>query len=190
VLLISDGAWNGSVDPVIPAYTMATQDIRPDLRGGQYVYTYTVYVFGDAGTTTATQGRQAMITTAIFGGFDDKDGNNWPYPFTSYPSDSRNVVYPLPQCDPSGTWNSQCAEWDTEFNSPRDGLPYNFYEVVDLTTLDDALTSAFIDILRRGSSSISFATVVHRGFSRSTVTISTSRVSIPYLIVQPYYYPK
>jgi type IV pilus assembly protein PilY1 len=192
VLLISDGAWNGSVDPMVPAYTMATQDLRPDLPGKQNVYTYAVYVFGDAGTTTALQGRQAMITTAIFGGFDDKDGNDWPYPFTftSRPSDSRNVVYPLPQCDPSGTWNSQCAEWDTAFNSPRDGLPYNFYEVVDVTILDDALTSALVDILRRGSSSISFATVVHRGFSRSTVAISTSRVSIPYLIVQPYYYPK
>jgi type IV pilus assembly protein PilY1 len=186
VLLISDGAWNGSVDPVVPAYTMATQDLRPDLRGRQNVYTYAVYAFGDP------QGRQAMITTAIFGGFDDKDGNNWPYPFTSisYPSDSRNVVYPLPQCNPSGTWDSQCAEWDTAFNSPRDGLPYNFYEVVDVTTLDDALTSALIDILRRGSSSISFATVVHRGFSRSTVATLTSRTSVSSLVVQPYYYPK
>jgi type IV pilus assembly protein PilY1 len=184
VLLISDGAWNGRVDPVVPARVMATQDLRADLPGRQNVYTYAVYAFGDL------RGRQAMITTAIFGGFDDKDRNEWPYPFTSSPSDSRNVVYPLPQCDPSGTWNSQCAEWDTAFNSPRDGLPYNFYEVVDVTTLDDALTSALIDTLRRGSSSISYATVVHRGFSRSTVATFTSRVSIPYLIVQPYYYPR
>jgi type IV pilus assembly protein PilY1 len=28
VLLISDGAWNGSVDPVVPARVMATQDLR------------------------------------------------------------------------------------------------------------------------------------------------------------------
>jgi len=216
VLLISDGAWNGSVDPVVPAGIMATQDLRPDIPGRQNVYTYAVYAFGDTDPTTALQGRQAMITTAIFGGFDDKDGNNWPYPFTNiqYPNgsgtcsalegtvrtnirtptttycNSRGVVYPLPQCNPSVTWNSQCAEWDTAFSSTKDGLPYNFYEVVDVTTLDDALTSALIDILRRGSSSISFATVVHRGFSRSTVATLTSRTSVSSLVVQPYYYPK
>jgi type IV pilus assembly protein PilY1 len=171
VLLISDGAWNGSVDPVVPARVMATQDLRPDLPGRQNVYTYTVYAFGDL------QGRQAMITTAIFGGFDDKDSNTWPYPFTSYPSDSRNVVYPLPECNPSGTWNSQCAEWDTAFSSPRDGLPYNFYEADDAPTLRSALLSAFTDILRRASSGATVATL-------------TSRVGISSLIVQPYYYPK
>jgi type IV pilus assembly protein PilY1 len=150
VLLISDGAWNGSVDPVVPARIMATQDLRPDIPGRQNVYTYAVYAFGDTDPTTALQGRQAMITTAIFGGFDDKDRNTWPYPFTNiqYPNgsgtcsaleytvrtniqtptttycNSRGVVYPLPECNPSGTWNTQCAEWDTAFNSPKDGLPY------------------------------------------------------------------
>jgi type IV pilus assembly protein PilY1 len=177
VLLISDGAWKGSVDPVVPARTMATQDLRDDLSGRQNVYTYAVYAFGDADRTTALQGRQAMITTAIFGGFDDKDSNTWPYPFTSYPSDSRNVVYPLPECNPSGTWNSQCAEWDTAFSSPRDGFPYNFYEADDAPTLRSALISALTDILRRASSGATVATL-------------TSRTGISSLIVQPYYYPK
>jgi type IV pilus assembly protein PilY1 len=171
VLLLSDGAWDGSVDPVVPARTMSIQDLRDDLPGRQNVYTYAVYAFGDL------RGRQAMITTAIFGGFDDKDGNTWPYPFTSYPSDSRNVVYPLPQCNPSGTWNSQCAEWDTAFSSPRDGLPYNFYEADDAPALRSALLNALTDILRRASSGATVATL-------------TSRVGISSLIVQPYYYPK
>jgi type IV pilus assembly protein PilY1 len=203
VLLISDGAWNGSVDPVVPARIMATQDLRADIPGKQNVYTYAVYAFGDTDPTTALQGRQAMITTAIFGGFDDKDGNTWPYPFTNiqYPNgsgtcsaleytvrtniqtptttycNSRGVVYPLPQCNPSGTWNSQCAEWDTAFNSPKDGLPYNFYEADDAPTLRSALLSALTDILRRASSGATVATL-------------TSRVGISSLIVQPYYYPK
>jgi type IV pilus assembly protein PilY1 len=203
VLLISDGAWKGSVDPVVPARIMATQDLRDDLSGRQNVYTYAVYAFGDADTTTAPQGRQAMITTAIFGGFDDKDRNEWPYPFTNiqYPNgsgtcsalggtvrtdiqtptttycNSRGVVYPLPECNPSGTWNSQCAEWDTAFNSPRDGLPYNFYEADDAPALRSALLRAFTDILRRASSGATVATL-------------TSRTGISSLIVQPYYYPK
>jgi type IV pilus assembly protein PilY1 len=177
VLLISDGAWNGSVDPVRPAYIMATQDLRPDLPGRQNVYTYAVYTFGDEDPYIALQGRQAMITTAIFGGFQDNDGNGWPYPFTSYPSDSRMIVYPLPQCNPSGTWDSRCAEWDTAFNSPKDGLPYNFYEANDAPTLRSALLNALTDILRRASSGATVATL-------------TSRTGISSLIVQPYYYPK
>jgi type IV pilus assembly protein PilY1 len=203
VLLISDGAWNMRVDPVVPARIMATQDLRPDLPGRQNVYTYAVYAFGDEDPTTALQGRQGMITAAIFGGFDDKDGNTWPYPFTNiqYPNgsgtcsalesttrtdiqtltttycNSRGVVYPLPQCNPSGTWNSQCAEWDTAFNSPKDGLPYNFYEANDAPTLRNALISALTDILRRASSGATVATL-------------TSRTSVSSLIVQPYYYPK
>jgi type IV pilus assembly protein PilY1 len=203
VLLISDGAWNGGVDPVVPAGIMATQDLRADIPGRQNVYTYAIYAFGDADPTTALQGRQAMITTAIFGGFDDKDGNTWPYPFTNiqYPNgsgtcsalestvrtnirtptttycNSRGVVYPLSQCNPSDTWNSQCAEWDTAFNSPMDGLPYNFYEADDAPTLRSALINALTDILRRASSGATVATL-------------TSRTGISSLIVQPYYYPK
>jgi type IV pilus assembly protein PilY1 len=203
VLLISDGAWNGRVDPVVPARVMATQDLRADLPGRQNVYTYAVYAFGDEDPDTALQGRQAAITTAIFGGFDDKDGNTWPYPFTNiqYPNgsgtcsalgntvrtniqtptttycNSRGIVYPLPECNPSGTWNSQCAEWDTAFSSPRDGLPYNFYEANDAPTLRSALLNALTDILRRASSGATVATL-------------TSRTGISSLIVQPYYYPK
>ncbi len=205
VLLISDGAWNGQVDPVVPARVMATQDLRSDLPGMQSVYTYVVYTFGDEDPTTALQGRQAMITTAIFGGFQDNDGNGWPYPFTNiqYPNgfgfcndleftprtdirtltatycNSRGVVYPLPECNPSGTWNSQCAEWDTAFNSPRDGLPYNFYEAHDAPALRSALMSILNEILYHTSSG-----------SGATVATLTSRTGISSLIVQPYYYSK
>jgi len=206
VLLISDGAWNRDVDPVVPARVMATQDLRSDLPGKQNVYTYAVYAFGDEDPTTAMQGRQAMITTAIFGGFQDNDGNTWPYPFINieYPDglgicndlestirtdiktstgrtycNSRGVVYPLPECNPSGTWDSQCAEWDTAFNSPRDGLPYNFYEANDAPALRSALMSILYLILYHSSSG-----------SGATVATLTSRVGASSLIVQPYYYSK
>jgi len=147
VLLISDGAWNGSVDPVIPAKTMRTTDMRT-LTGTQNVITYVVYAFGDKDPDVKLQGRQAMITTAIFGGFEDSNSDSWPYPFTAYPSDSSTVTYPRTQCDPANTWNSSCKEWDKN----KTGLPYNFFEADDGYALETALLNALNDMLRRASS--------------------------------------
>ncbi len=89
VILVSDGEWNDGTDPVGPAYNMhrrdGTKDLRPDstepgMKGVQSATTYTVYAFGETAS-----GRNALITTAIFGGFDDIDNNKLPYPFTSSP---------------------------------------------------------------------------------------------------------
>jgi len=173
VLLISDGAWNGRVDPVVPARIMATQDLRDDLPGKQNVYTYVVYAFG----ASEHEGRQAMITTAIFGGFEDFDSNTWPFPFTTYPRDSRGVTYPLPQCNPPDNWDSRCAEWDTVGNSPKDGLPYNFFEANNAESLRNALLSAFSDILKRASSGATVATLASRYQTSSAV-------------LQPAFYPE
>lgn len=149
-LLISDGAWSdGTIDPVGPARIMRTTDLRSDLTDTQRVTTYVVYAFGDKDPDTKLKGRQAMITTAIFGGFDDLEANNYPYPFTSNPADSRNVTYPLSQCNPSGTWNEQwCKEWDKD----RSGLPYNYFEADDGEALKTSLMNALNDMLRRASS--------------------------------------
>jgi type IV pilus assembly protein PilY1 len=149
-LLISDGAWNGSVDPVSPARTMRISDLRTEaaLPDIQRVTTYVVYAFGDKDSDTKLEGRRAMITTAIFGGFDDYDSNNYPYPFTSNPWNSKNVVYPLSQCDPNNTWNASCKEWDKD----KTGLPYNYFEADDGEALKTSLMNALNDILRRASS--------------------------------------
>jgi len=144
-LLISDGQWNGSVDPASPAHDMRKNDLRTDsaLPGKQNVSTYTVYAFGDG-----NEGRQAMITTAIFGGYDDNDNNGWPFTFTSLPSDSSTIGYPRSNCTPSGTWDARCAEWDKE----KTGLPYNFFEGDDGGALQVAITKAVNDILGRVTS--------------------------------------
>jgi type IV pilus assembly protein PilY1 len=146
VLLLSDGAWNGSVDPVTPARTMLINDLRTAaaLTGTQNARTYSVYAFG-AGDT---QGRQAMITTAIFGGFDDGDSNTWPYGFTAYPSDSRTVTYPRTECNYPTRWDSSCSEWDGD----KDNLPDNFFEADDGDALKTALSDALQDMLRRATS--------------------------------------
>jgi Tfp pilus tip-associated adhesin PilY1 len=92
VILVSDGEWNDGSDPVGPAYNMHRRDldasnVQHDLRteaamtGVQSVTTYTVYAFG-----STAAGRNALITTAIFGGFNDINNDGLPYPFTSYPT--------------------------------------------------------------------------------------------------------
>lgn len=147
VLLISDGQWNSGSDPVIAAHSMNKNDLRSDLVGKQTAKTYTVYAFGDG-----SAGRQALITTALFGGYDDiypeASPNGWPYPFTALPSNSLSVTYPRSECNPTGTWNADCAEWDTE----RTGLPYNFYEADDGAALQAAISKAVNDMLARTSS--------------------------------------
>jgi type IV pilus assembly protein PilY1 len=150
VLLLSDGAWNGSVDPVPVARTLRTSDQRSGITGTQKVTTYSVYAFGDKDPGVKLQGRQAMITTAIFGGFDDDDANGYPYPFTSNPASSLTVTYPLSQCNPASTstWDSNCKEWDKS----KTGLPYNYFEADDGEALKTSLINALNDMLRRASS--------------------------------------
>jgi len=142
-----------------------------------------------------------MITTAIFGGFEDKDNNTWPFPFTGiqYPNgsgycssleytirtdiqtptqtycNSRGVQYPLPQCNPNSSWDPKCAEWDTA--QPPKGLPYNFYEADDAESLKNALLSAFSDILKRVSSG-------------STVATLSSKYQSSAVIILPGFYPE
>jgi Tfp pilus tip-associated adhesin PilY1 len=170
VILLSDGQWTaGGTDPVWPAFTMHRRDGTNDLRantgtggvsGVQSVTTYAVYAFG--GSDIA--GRNAMITTAIYGGFDDIDNNTKPYPFTNTASpfrtptitsgattstDTTTLSYPLAQCDPDGTWTASCKEWD----KAGTGLPYNFFEADDGDSLSTSLTNAMNDIMAKTSSS-------------------------------------
>ena len=172
ILFISDGAWNRGEDPIIPAREMRINDLRTDLEGTQNVYTYSIYIFGKSDP----QGRKASITISMFGGFEDYDKNDWPYPFTNYPPDSRYVEYPLSQCNPSGTWEEGCKEWDTFNNSPKDGLPYNFYEAEDADELKTALLSALTEILQRS-------------FTGATVGTICSRRGYSSLTIQPGFYP-
>ena len=152
VLLISDGAYSsGFLDPTTPARTMIINDLRTAaaLTGTQNVRTYAVYAFGE----TTPDGRQSMITTAIFGGFDDYDSNTWPYAFTAYPSSSKTVTYPRTECNYPTRWDSECKEWDKD----KDNLPDNFFEASAGDELATALRNALSDMLRRVSSGTSIS---------------------------------
>ncbi len=94
ILLISDGAWNGSVDPIRPARNMRINDMRMEagMDGRQNVTTYAIYAFGQSDPT----GRNAMIATAMFGGFDFTSTDLWPYPYTDWPAtNSLGMAFPI-----------------------------------------------------------------------------------------------
>ncbi|MCD6152134.1 MAG: hypothetical protein J7J70_10880, partial [Deltaproteobacteria bacterium] len=150
MLLISDGEWNGNIDPVKSAregrlgiHENRSHDLRSDLISSQVVTTYTVYAFSDT-----AGGKNSLQQTAIYGGFDDLDNNDWPYSYTSYPDNSKNVSLPNSSCDPSGTYESACREWDKN----GDGVPDNYYAAQNGQELENALNNAITDILRRVSS--------------------------------------
>jgi len=148
ILLFSDGQWNSGADPAGAANAIHINDLRSELAGTQNADVYTIYAFGDQDATARLQGRRAMITTAIFGGFDFSATDTVPYGFTGVPADSRNVVYPLSACDPAATWSEQCREWDKN----KTGLPYNFYEADEGDTIITSISNALNDMLRRSSS--------------------------------------
>jgi type IV pilus assembly protein PilY1 len=158
ILLISDGEWNGSLDPVVPAregrlgiHGGRTGDLRnssdPDeLADDQWVTTYAVYAFSDSAA-----GRNALQQTAMYGGFTDKDANTWPYAYTGYPADSKSASLPQTNCNPGGTYNNLCYEWEIDHN----GIPDNYYEATEGNQLKDKITEAIYDMLRRSSSGTS-----------------------------------
>ena len=153
ILLVSDGEWNGSIDPVIPAYQGrigsfdgTTHDLRSGLTGTQVVTTYAIYAFEGL-----SAGRNSLQQTAIYGGFTDEDSDYLPYPYTGTPTDSKTVTLPNSSCDPAGTWNETCVEWDES----KDGIPDNYYESNEGDGLKEELTAAIYDMMRRASSGTS-----------------------------------
>jgi len=183
-LLLSDGAWNGDVDPVISARYLRRGDLRSDtgLGSNQYATVYPIFTFGDLDAGTKAQGRTALITTAIFGGYTNYSSDSWPYPFTGYTeglstdcgssydnSNKSNIT------DVSGnTWCnsravnngsapnnyplSQCNPSGTYgakckyWDPEKKGLPYNYFEADDGQKLETAVTNALSEMIGRVSS--------------------------------------
>jgi len=90
VVLISDGVWSpcmkaggtiDKIDPVVPAHLMHTQDLRSTMAGDQKANVYSLYAFGEE-----PQGMNSMKEVAMYGGFQDKDSNGYPYPRTGFPA--------------------------------------------------------------------------------------------------------
>ena len=146
VVLISDGEWNGGIDPVKPAYNLHAQDIRPDLEGNQTAKVFSLFTFSDS-----QSGENSMKTISCFGSFREINNcsNNWPYTFNNFPDNSKNVSFPRTNCNPSGTYKNCCKEWDEK---DRNGIPDTYYSASDGAALQKALTEIFNEIIKEASS--------------------------------------
>jgi type IV pilus assembly protein PilY1 len=178
VVLISDGEWNGSIDPDTWAHNLKIDDLREtdaggandDFPGEQNASVYSLFAFSDS-----VQGEQSMKTVAAFGSYDEIDSctSGTPYTFTES-NNSKTNTFPRTNCTPGGTYNNCCSEWDSEDD---DGVPDSFYYASDGQAMADALVDIFEEI-RQGTS------------SGTAVTALTSRVSSGAAIAQAAFYPR
>jgi type IV pilus assembly protein PilY1 len=170
VLLLSDGVWNGGVDPVKGAHQLWVNDLRTGGvfdPGKQSVETYSILAFSQD-----PQGTNSMKAVAMYGGFKDIVGcanAGYPYPKSGYPGGSlgsKDMVWPVPECNPAGTYNDTCCrEWDTIWDADGDGLfeakglPDNYFEASDGKKLEDALLKVIGAITSPLSAASAVATV-------------------------------
>ena len=178
VVLISDGEWNGSIDPDTWAHKLHTDDLRqtdtnpkkdlfPD---DQTADVYSIYAFSSSAT-----GERSMKTIAAFGNYKDITGGTDGTPYTFSESiDSINNSFPRTNCIPGVTYNDACEEWDSKDN---DGSPDAFYYASDGQAVSDALTAIF-ESIRQGTA------------SGSAVTALTSRVSTGNVVAQAAFFPE
>ena len=136
IILISDGEWNGSVDPDGVSKTLHTTDLRTDLIGKQNALIFTLFTFANS-----EHGKNAMRTVAAAGTFNDLDGNNNPFDIDTN-NNSLYISYPRPSCNPSGTYDDKCKEWD----SNRDGEPDGYFYASNGEDLENAMKTIFTAI--------------------------------------------
>ncbi|PID78268.1 MAG: hypothetical protein CSA18_02340 [Deltaproteobacteria bacterium] len=152
IVLISDGKWNGKKDPDEWAKKLHTEDLRTDKDGAgadifpgkQAVNIFSLFVFAND-----IKGEQGMKTVAAFGNFKDKSGcsNNNPYGF-NLGYDSKYNQFPRKNCNPLGTYNSCCSEWDAD----GDGNPDAFFKADNGQAMVEALSKIFEQI-KQGTAS-------------------------------------
>lgn len=134
----SDDTPTDALDDI--AYYAHITDLRPDnlpypkgLPCPQNLTFYTIFCFGGG------EGLRLFKETAIFGGFEDKDGNLFPTGYTGNP-DILN--------DPLG-----------EYDANHDNIPDNFYEAQTGGEIEKALREIIMRIIA-GATSASQASVV------------------------------
>ena len=131
VILVSDGEWNVTGDPLRAAYELHTRDLRPDLPGHQKADVYTLFTF-----SYSTSGLRALRSIAAAGGFIDMDGDNYPYDIPLNTRSTR-IRYPRPHCNPNRTYEDTCKEWDSD----RNGIPDNSYFASDGQAVEEAMNN-------------------------------------------------
>ena len=165
ILLISDGEWNGSQDPLYAAYILHTRDLRTDLPGTQNANIYTIFTFANSNA-----GKNSMKSVAAAGSFTDIDGNNYPFNI-DVTDNSKYVSWPRSDCDPSSSssYNDNlCKEWDTD----KDGVPNTYFFASDGQALEHALNEALNSIVKYNYSGGSLGVMAERNKDNSSLALS------------------
>ncbi|MEW6141118.1 MAG: PilC/PilY family type IV pilus protein [Thermodesulfobacteriota bacterium] len=181
-LLLSDGVWNDGVDPVNPAVSIHTTDLRPESQEAAFVGDQVVDIYSILAFSQEPEGDNSMRAIAMYGSFRNVTGcgnDNFPYPKSGTPSDSKNFQWPVPECDPnyancnppgscSGTryYNVTCCkEWDAVWDRDGDGvnenkgIPDAYYKANNGKELQAALKAVLDEVVSRTASASAVATV-------------------------------
>ncbi len=110
-----------------------------DIQMNNYPYPFTGYNANASGTCSSAQYTKRSSITDTFGTTHCNSRT-----ITLFNSDNN-----LNCCNPSGTYNNNCQEWDKD----TDGIPDTFFFVSNPEELRIALLSALYDILKQSQSS-------------------------------------
>jgi type IV pilus assembly protein PilY1 len=174
IILISDGGWNISGDPLPTAWKLHTKDLRPDLRGQQSAQIFTLYTF-----STSTSARNAMKSVAAAGSFNDLDGDNEPFEI-DINSNSFEISFPRPKCNPNGTYEDLCKEWDGNM----DGDPDSYFTASDGEAIEKAMTNILSAIAKYNYSGSSVGILGKRSKEHSASGVILAGT----VLAQPLYY--
>jgi type IV pilus assembly protein PilY1 len=176
VILISDGEWNGSVDPDSPAYELHTTDLR-NLPSESYYQTANVYSI--MALDDQRNLKWALKAVAAFGGFNDEDDDGLPYTWgtpgsqNSKNNDGRWIepygddVYYRSGCVPGGTYNDLCREWDRD----GDGIPDGYFEASDGDAVAQAMRQILLSISQNNGTAGAVAATSQQGFQEGDIIV-------------------
>ena len=107
-----------------------------------------------------------MKTIAAAGTFTDLDGNGKPYNIP-LSNDSKEITYPRPKCNPNGTYEDKCKEWDKN----RDGIPDGYFYASNGEALENAMNTIFTAIKKYSYSGGAVAVLGERSEEHSATGV-------------------
>lgn len=151
ILLITDGKFSSkSDDPTQYLHKLHTEDLRimgsEKFKSQSIKKIYSIFTFAED-----EKGENSTKISALFGSYSTEETTeNFPYPFTKYPHDAREITFPLTECDPQNSFNQNCKMWDKETNgiegSEPDGIPDTYFKINNGIELERILTKIFNEI--------------------------------------------
>ncbi len=176
-ILVSDGNWNGSLDPIKPAYDFHSGDMRTDIDGIQNVTLFSIFSFNDPTSSEYTAGSNSMKWTALYGGWRELPNckSGWPFGTSGYNIKSDTTTFCIKQCPNlncpaprQSVPDPCCKEWDLNYDlyTSGDGLgkgiPDNYYEPQTGGQLRDTLVRILLQVEQQNASSSAVATVAQQ----------------------------